>query len=323
MTRRSSLRVTIAAAGLGILTATRLKVVCNLLAAEQLDVSLVEWGEAHADILIADTTSTAGRSAASVAVGQRLPLLTFNRVTGIGPSTSMSLPLNATVKDIAAALKQLIAVVLQPITDHNPTLPPLLQALDRSQPRSGIVELNRGGAAFAIDHGNGLIHLQGDTSVDDILAHATAADWSHRPLSGNAQDALRVHEKTDAALTIESLWWRIATHVEFDLPADGGTRAVHLSAWPELDAQSCPTLWLPAIACLMYSDYSADTLAMATGIPLRQTRRILQTAQFSGLATTTPSQRSPGQTTGKSSLSQSFLNVAKRFGLKLFGRQHG
>ncbi|WP_329742360.1 hypothetical protein [Dyella sp. A6] len=322
MTRHMTTKAAIAIAGLDILPATRLKVACNLLAAERLDVSVMPWGTSPADILVADTTSVDGRSAASSALSTKLPLLTFNRVTSIGPASSMSLPLNATVRDIATALKQLIAIVSVSGTKARKLLPPLLQALDRSRLANGIMTFARGTTSFIVDQGAGLVLLSDPAAMEDIVTHSMADDWTSKALDTRACNT-RLTEQAYNTVTIESLWWRIVTHETFALPKGDDARPVQLSAWPELDAHYCPPQWLPAIAQLMYSGSTADSLARTTGIDPADATRLIQVAHLSGLTVTTPSRHNVHSLAGKATLTHSFMNVAKRFGLKLFGRQHG
>lgn len=315
-----TVRRTIAVAGLDLLPATRLKVACSLLMAERMDVGVVAWNDTQPDLLVADSTSTEGQQAIRRARDLRMPVMTFSRGQSVPSATS--LPHAASVRDIALALKTMLSADASETGPEPAVAHGLLERLRLDAPARDIVLMELGLLRVVVDGPRGRLHMLRRMPIEELVANLADAHWACTPLSerewkhGYRPDVTSTH-------SIESLWWRVATHQDIELP-QLPELPTQLRAWPDLDASHTPSDWLPALACLLVNAWPVDELAVAAGLSLETARRLVSITQLSGLADTSAHARQrdlrrvPADVSGGT-----LLRIARRFGLKLFGSKHG
>lgn len=326
-------RILVATAGLDLLPTTRLKVACSLLAADRLDVGLVEWGTQPVAVLVADGGTPEGRAAIATARQQQVRLITLDRHAG-GQHDAETLPHAASVREIAAALKRLLAMpaletVAGPVMPLTPvraagTLPPLLEQLRLDQPRRQPVLLEHGLLRLVAEASTGTLHMLRRMPMEHLVEQALEPGWRITALS--EEDWLRIYQPdVSVSYAIETVWWQLAAAPAFEPPALTG-RALELAAWPDLDPATADPQWPMLLAFLMHRAWLPGELSMATGLPLEMVRRVMAVIQLSGLSTQEGSKRRErmrARAAPPSGQTRSFLRIAKRFGLKLLGLQHG
>lgn len=322
MTRLPPTRVRIATAGLDLLSATRVKVACSLLMAERLDVELVEWDATPVSALIAHDAQLAGRSAMAWAEREGIAVLVISRQPAV--SAVQVLSHGATVREIADALRPLLQSAPQPTRtalEEGLRLPPLLDRmrLDRRHPLPVLME--NGLLRVVVDARNGMLHMLRRMPLEQLLDAAADASWYATELT-LAEWETRYRPDVTVSHVIESLWWQLAAREQCAVPghAEG---ALALSAWPDLDPLTADPQWLLVLAHLQQKAWLPGALSTTTGMPLELVRRVMAVLRFSGLSVDEVGAarvRSRSQTPAQAG---SFLRVAKRFGMKLLGLQHG
>lgn len=325
MTRLPPTRVRIAVAGLDLLSSTRVKVACSLLMAERLEIELAEWDNTPVAALVAHDAQLAGRSAIAAAERQGLPLLVISRQRGIGAAPWLSH--GATVREIADALRQTLqqsaASPARTANDGGVRLPPLLERLRLDRPHPAPVLMENGLLRVVVDTRSGMLHMLRRMPLEQLLDSAAESSWYATELV-LAEWETRYRPDVTVSHVIESLWWQLAARGQCALPghAEG---AIGLSAWPDLDPATADPQWLLVLAHLQQRTWLPGALSTATGMPLDTVRRVMSVLRFSGLsvdevgaarARSRVQAPSPAQ-------ARSFLRVAKRFGMKLLGMQHG
>ncbi|HEX7815204.1 hypothetical protein [Dyella sp.] len=312
--------ITVAIAGLGMLSETRLRVACSLLMAERMRVDVVNWGAAQAHILVADHHSAEGNQAIESAHRLKLPTLALGRTR---VASLMTLSPSATVKDIAEALKQLIQR-LGADTSAMPevNLPPLLEALRLDRPNDGGLYLYELGLIrMVVDYERRYLHMLRRVAFDHLLRDLDNAYWHSTPLDAHwlAQHRMDVH----ASFSIESVWWQLLAMPHIQLPIEWLGNAVQLNAWPDLDTLAVDPSTIQALTHLMHGSWQAQALVEATGIDGARAGRILAIAQASGLADQVTMIQTVKPASGASpGIKGAILKIAKRFGLQLRGLRH-
>ncbi len=314
-------RLRVAIAGLDLVSATRLKVACSLLMADRLEIQLDDWGSAPAAALVAHDGHDEGLRAIAAARADGTPWLAISRQPGAG-----DLAHGASVRDIADALRTLL---LSPratpgvLATPAPPLPPFLDAIRLDRTGADHVLLENGLLRLVVDRPNGRLHLLRRATLAQVLAAANVAYWRVTPLAADEWQTAHAPEVVDA-WPLEVVWWRAAKHID---PALLGTDIdmVGLSAWPDLEPDSTDPQWLPVLAHLQRRDWTPTALASATGIPHAVVEQVAALVRLSGLARragSAPATR-PGRQAFAPEQMRSFLRIAKRFGLRLMGVQHG
>ena len=316
--------LTVAMAGLELLPATRLKVACSLLAADRLTVRLIEWGTAPATLLVADETSDAGRHAIQSARKTRLPAI---RLIGAQNTsgTMHVLPRLATVREFVDALKFGLhdrpPIFAETNSDWEAPLPqPLLEHLRLDRRRDSRVLLEQGLFRVVSDTRGGKFHMLRRMPLDDLLERAPKPDWRVTEISDREWESVYRPDVT-RTYAIETLWWRLLPYLSRDhLPRV--TDTVRLRTWPDLDAGATPASWPLVLAYFSSRSWHADALAATSDVPEEDVQQVMALVRLSGLEA---SLSDPGasERTSTTRHAGTLLRMAKRFGLKLFGRAHG
>ncbi|MDY0021355.1 hypothetical protein [Arenimonas caeni] len=305
-------------AGLQLLPCTRLKVACSLMAAERLDLQPRDWDGGACAVLVADENSPEGRVAIARALSQGTP------VVRIGGDSGLALGRQATVREYVDVLRIVFpATASQAVADDGePALPPLLAALRLDLPRKGRYLLQNGLLRVVADPDAGQLHFLRKMPLEALLAVATGTGWSVRDIDEAAWQGGLAAEVV-ATHPIETLWWRLAP----DLPADllgVEFQGMRLRAWPDLAPDTVAGAWMLPLACLQLREWRPQELAGATGLALKDVRRIMATARLAGLgerAGAAPGALLPGR--GAAGPAISVLRLAKRFGMRLLGVVNG
>jgi hypothetical protein len=320
-------RRVVAAAGLDLLPATRLKVACSLLMADMLEITVVPWTGEPVDLLVADGSNSTGSDAIRAAWPAHMPVLTFSREAAGAPAASELLP-TASVRQIAEAVKAGLAAGRAAEAGDTPRSLRLIDCmrLDAGArvgaSRRMLMEL--GLLRVVIDPLDGRLHMLRRMPLDELLDRVEDARWQSTPLSD--ADWLQIYRPdVTVSYSIEMLWWRLTVRADFELPviALGETT---LASWPDLDIGNTPASWLPVLAQLRVRAWSPTALATATDVSLPVVRRIMTAVHVSGLA---PAESVRADVAARRSHrmaepeARSFLRIARRFGLRLMGLQRG
>ena len=316
---------TVAMAGLELLPATRLKVACSLLAADRLSVRLVAWGAEPANLLIADETTLEGRHAMQSARQDNVASIVVGSA-GSGSGGMPGLQRLATVREFADALKSRLLDTATAGMDRSsawdaPLLYPMLEQLRLDRPRNRRVLLEHGLFRFVSDTRSGELHMLRRMPMDEFLERTLKPDWRLTEVSEKEWQSVLLPDVT-GTYAIESVWWRLLPL----LPDDGLPRvtgASSLRAWPDLDVESTPASWLLLLANLSRRPWTAEDLAGSTGAPADEVHRLMALVRLSGLEGALSDAASAGVRVSAIRHAGSMLKIAKRFGLKLFGRAHG
>ena len=320
----SSSDFTVAMAGLDLLPATRLKVACSLLAADHLIVRLVQWGAEPATLLVADETSHAGRHAIQMARQDQVPSIRLNGAPHTSEAIS-ALPKQATVRDFADALKSSLqtastGAIAAPSAWDAPLPHPLLEHLRLDRRRDKRVLLELGLFRIVSDTHNGQVHMLRRMPLDELLERALKPDWRITELSEKDWE-LAFRPDVTRTYAIETLWWQLLPHLDFnDLPKV--TDTLRLRTWPDLDAETTPASWTLILAHLVYRRWQASELAAITTASVTDVQQVTALIRLSGLEAL-PSDRSIGMRASAVRHTNTLLKMAKRFGLKFFGKAHG
>lgn len=312
--------LTVATVGLDVLTATRLKVACSLLMANMVEVRLVAW-EAHgADLLVVDSGSKEGVQAISSAQQQRVPLLALARDGSSLATSAVVLPPTASVLDITNALNRLIGASPQDAAANAAS--PLLEQLRLDRPPRQPVMMTRGLLRIVVDSRRRTVHFLRRMPLQDLMDKANSSDWQSTAIDEQAW--LRNYQtEVVESHGIESLWWRLAAERDCMLP-DPGHEAIQLTAWPDLDPGIADPHWALLLACLLQRSWEAGELARATRLDTSMVHRLIYVARASGLAGVGNRPRLGSMLASRPvATTRSFFKVAKHFGLKLLGLQHG
>ena len=311
-------------AGLELLPATRLKVACSLLAADRLTVRLIEWGAEPASLLVADETSDAGRHAIQSARKTRLPAI---RLIG-AQSTSGTmhvLPRLATVREFVDALKFGLqdpppsSTETEPDWDA-PLRQPLLEHLRLDRRRDSRVLLEQGLFRVVSDTRGGRLHMLRRMPLDELLERALRQDWRVTEISDGEWQSIYRPDVTRTH-AIETLWWRLLPHLSRDdLPRVSDT--VRLRTWPDLDAGATPASWPLVLAYFSSRSWRADVLAATSDVPEDDVQQVMALVRLSGLEASL-SDPAANVRTSAARHAGTLFRMAKRFGLKLFGKAHG
>jgi hypothetical protein len=328
-------RILIATAGLELLPATRLKMACSLLAADRLEAGLVEWGSQPVSLLVADEGSAQGRVAIASARQQRLRVITLGRMEAL-QVVSEALPHTASVREIALALKGVliapVAAVQTPGTAAAPAalprpasgLPPLLEQLRLDQPRQQTVLLEHGLLRLVVEAGGNTLHMLRRMPMAHLVEQALEPDWRITVLSDQEwQRSYRPDVSVSHA--IETVWWQLAAAPAFEPPVMTG-RPLELAAWPDLDPANADPQWPLLLSFLMHRPWLPGELSMATGLSQDMVKKVMALVQLSGLSVQEGGRRRERmrvRAPASTGQARSFLRIAKRFGLKLLGLQHG
>lgn len=314
-------RLQLAIAGLDLVSSTRLKVACSLLMADRLEISVVDWRTAPQAALVAHDGSDEGQQAITAARTHGTPWLAISRQPGAG-----DLAHGASVRDIVDAVRRLLMSPRQaPAPDATalPTLPPFLEAIRQDRTGPDYLLLENGLLRLVADRPAGRLHLLRRVSLSQVVAAANAAYWRVTPLDAGQWQDVHAPEVVEA-WPLEVVWWRAARQLDPSLlQADEGR--LGLAAWPDLEPASTDPQWLPVLAHLQRRDWSPAALAAATGIPRASVAQVAALVRLSGLARragSAPAAPTPRQPFAPEQM-RSFLRVAKRFGLRLMGVQHG
>lgn len=311
-------------AGLELLPATRLKVACSLLAADRLTVRLIEWGTEPATLLVADETSDAGRHAIQSARKTRLPAI---RLIGAKNTsgTLHVLPRLATVREFVDALKFGLQDRSLPVAeadaDWDAPLPqPLLEHLRLDRRRDSRALMEQGLFRVISDTRNGKLHMLRRMPLEELLERAPKPDWRVTEISDGQWESVYRPDVT-RTYAIETLWWRLLPYLSRDdLPRVAD--AVRLRTWPDLDAGATPASWPLVLAYFANRSWRADALAAKSDVPEEDVQQVMALVRLSGLEA---SLSDPAANVRASATRHAgtLLRMAKRFGLKLFGKAHG
>ncbi|MBU5383413.1 hypothetical protein KQI28_17805 [Stenotrophomonas maltophilia] len=315
---------TVAMAGLELLPATRLKLACSLLAAERLTVRLVEWGAEPAALLVADETSHAGRHAIQSARQDNVPSIRLHGAP-VASGTTQALPRLATVREFVDVLKSSLKsspsrAMSQPSAWDVPLVQPMLEhmRLDRRREKRTLLEL--GLFRLVSDTRNGQVHMLRRMPLNELLGCAVKSDWRVRELTEDEWKSVYLPDVTRSYET-ETLWWRLLPYLSNeDLPLV--TDELRLRTWPDLDVGATPASWALALAYLDGQSWRAGSLASVANESVDEVQRIMALVRLSGLEA---SLSDPGASVRAvaSRHAETLLRMAKRFGLKLFGKAHG
>ncbi|MET1024004.1 MAG: hypothetical protein ABWX87_06805 [Pseudoxanthomonas sp.] len=320
-------RRVVASAGLDLLPATRLKVACSLLMADMLEIRVVSWSGEPADLLVADASNSSGSAAIRAAWSVHMPVLTFSREASGVPGGAELLP-TASVRQIAEAVKAGLAAGRAGESGDTPRSLRLIDCMRldagaRSRaPRRMLMEL--GLLRVVIDPLDGRLHMLRRMPLDELLDRVQDTRWQSTPLS-DAEWLQIYRPDVTVSYSIEMLWWRLTVRADFELPVVALGDTI-LASWPDLDIGNTPAGWLPVLAQLRVRAWSPTALATATEVSLPVVRRIMTAVQVSGLA---PAEAMRADVAARRAHrmaepeARSFLRIARRFGLRLMGLQHG
>lgn len=323
MSSSHAIPLVVGMAGLELLPRTRLKVACSLMAAERLALQPADWDGRPCALLVADESSPEGRLAVTQASVAGTPVLRIGEPPA-ATAPDFALGRQATVREFVDALRAALSARAghAPASEGEPALPPFLEAIrldQRGKPRR---LLEQGLLRVVVDAGTSQLHLLRRVPLEAVLQAAARPDWSVAELDeaawqdGFAADVISTH-------AIESLWWRIAP----ELPAEllgVEFQGMRMRAWPDLEPGGVALGWMLPLACLQLREWRPQELANATGLALKDVRRIMAAARFAGLGGHAGADRGtllPGR--GGAHQALSVLKLAKRFGMKLLGVVNG
>ena len=316
--------VTVAMAGLELLPATRLKMACSLLAADRLTVRLIEWGAEPATLLVADETSYAGRHAIQSAQQDRVPSIRLNGAPHASAAMPV-LPRLATVREFVDALKSSLqdgpAAAPETATAWDAALPyPMLEQLRLDRRRDTRVLLELGLFRVVSDTRSGQLHMLRRMPLEELLERAFKPDWRVTEVSDREWQSVYQPDVT-RTYAIETLWWRLPLDAQDeDLPRVADTS--RLRTWPDLDAGATPASWPLVLAYMASRSWRAEALTAATAVPMDDVQRVMARVRLSGLEASL-SDPPTGVRASATRHAGTLLKMAKRFGLKLFGKAHG
>lgn len=310
-------------AGLDLLPQTRLKVACSLLAAERLVLQPAQWGDRPCALLVADEATARGREALASALASYTPVIRLAGTAPDGPR-SLSLHRQATVREFVDALRAGLtdkAAAGLPGED-NQRLPPFLEHIRRDERRKDRHLLVHGLVRVVVDSMAGQVHMLRRMPLDALLELALRTDWSVSAVddadwqAGLSADIVSTH-------SIESLWWRIAPGLPAEL-LGVEFQGLQMSQWPDMDPGAVGANWILPMACLQMREWRPMELAAASEVSLKEVRKIMAVARYSGLGGRAGPDRGsllPGQASAPQAMS--VLRIAKRFGLRLLGVVNG
>lgn len=307
--------VRVVAAGLDLLHSTRLKLACSLLLADRIDVSLLTWSDADAEMR-GDLLVTGQDAASTIAIGRWAgPVLAVRRVAS--PSNPAELAHGATVRDIHERLRQLLSAELVEPAIATPAQHDVRPLPLRMLQAARVPELlMQGHLRMAIDPRNACVHVAADLPLDALIAAFAEPGWTNQPLP---QPLTTIGATLPRRVSLEHLYFAIAhRHPEW-LPAAAAGQPLQLRQWPDLSEEAASAALLVAIAYLHARPWQAAALAASCQLPLQAVQGLFAAATASGLAqvdaVALPREERRPQ---RSASTSRFLSwVGRRFGLNL------